>query len=77
MCILVLLLAYGFAFLPVKTWKKANTEAIMYEHLLSAQSCYEEYRDARLEYLQEVSKCRDLASNYRTVENSAFLDILV
>jgi fatty acid desaturase len=36
MCILVLLLAYGLAFLPVKTWKRTNTEAIMYEHLLGA-----------------------------------------
>ncbi len=51
MCILVLLLAYGLAFLPIKTWKKANTEASMYEFLLGAQGCYEEYRDARLEYL--------------------------
>jgi hypothetical protein len=51
MCILVLLLAYGLAFLPIKTWKRTNIEAIMYEHLLGAQSCYEEYRDARLEYL--------------------------
>ena len=77
MCILVLLLAYGLAFLPVKTWKRTNIEGVMYEHLLGAQSCYEEYRDARLEYLQEVSKCRDLASNYRTGENAAFLDTLV
>jgi len=77
MCILVLLLAYGLAFLPVKTWKQTNTEAVMYEHLLGAQTCYNEYRDSRLEYLQEVSKCRDLASNYRTEENAGFLDTLV
>ena len=77
MCILVLLLAYGLAFLPIMTWKRTNVEAVMYEHLLGAQSCYEEYRDARLEYLQEVSKCRDLASNYRTGENNSFLDTLV
>ena len=77
MCILVLQLAYGLAFLPVVTWKQTDTGAILYEHLLIAQDCYNEYRDARLEYLQEVSKCRDLVSSFRTSENSAFLDILL
>lgn len=74
---LILLLAYGLAFLPVRIWKKTNKEAVMYEHLLGAQSCYDDYRDARLEYLTEVSRCRDLASNYRSAANQTFLDTLV
>ena len=36
MCILVLLLAYGLAFLPVKTWKLTNTESLMYDYLIGA-----------------------------------------
>ena len=36
MCILVLLLAYGLAFLPVKTWKLTNTESLMYDYLTGA-----------------------------------------
>ena len=52
MCVLVLLLAYGIAFIPVSIYKHANTEMRLYNLLLEAQSDWSEFRDARLDYMK-------------------------
>lgn len=66
MCVLVLLLAYGIAFVPVSLWKMTNTEMRLYTCMLEAQDNWQEFRDARLEYMKEVSICHDLVANHRT-----------
>lgn len=77
MCVLVLLLAYGIAFVPVAIWKLANTEMRLYTYLIEAQDTWFEFRDARLEYMKQVSICHDLITNYRTETNEACLDLLL
>jgi hypothetical protein len=52
MVLLVLLLAYGVAFVPLSIWKKTNTELRLYNALLGTQESWQEFRDARLEYLK-------------------------
>lgn len=76
MCVLVLLLAYGLAFVPITLWKATDTERKLYDHLFEAQQVWQEFRDARLDYMKEVSICHDLA-NYRTEENTKFIDLLL
>jgi hypothetical protein len=77
MCVLVVLLAYGIAFVPITVWKKTNYDARLYEELLAAQEVWFEFRDARLEYIKQVSLCSNLADKYRDIENTHWMDKLL
>ena len=70
-------MSYGIAFLPIFIWKKGKRESLLYDHLLSATDANQELKEARLEYLKEVSYCRNLAQDHRSATNEKFLDILI
>lgn len=76
MCVLVLLLAYGVAFIPVSLYKQANLEQRLYNMLLEAQSDWQEFRDARLDYMKQISLCHDLV-NYKDDQNQHYVDMLL
>jgi sulfite exporter TauE/SafE len=77
MSVLVLLLAYGIAFVPVTIWKWTDRDSRLYNRLLIAQEVWYEFRDARLEYIKQVCICSWLVKEYRTPANSDFMDTLM
>jgi len=70
-------MSYGIAFLPIFIWKKGKRESLLYDHLLSANEASMELKQARLEYMKEVSYCKNLAQDHRSAANEKFFDILL
>jgi len=74
--VLVVLLSYGLSFIPAVLWKSSRNRNTFYEGLQEAKRVYSEYRDAKVDFGQEVSVIRNLAKSHKNGFNAEFFDVV-
>ena len=74
--VLVVLLSYGLVFLPFSIWGRASNNQMVLEKLSAANQCFEENKDARIEFMKEAKRCRNFVRDHLSDKNKAFMDIL-